>query len=101
MIALETLGGITTDVRSVKKWVGILAVAGALWMILVLRFGSLPLGRLSNYPGAFSARWVQYRAIGPSLALIFAFNVWLVLTSSIEWVAIELALRAVRRRVLK
>jgi len=28
------------------------AVAGALWMILVLRFGSLPLARLSNYPGS-------------------------------------------------
>ena len=84
-----------------KKWAGILAVAGALWMTLVLRFGSLRLARLSNYPGAFGARWVQYRGIGPSPALVLAFNIWLVLTSSIEWVVIGLALRAVLRRLLK
>jgi hypothetical protein len=85
----------------VRRWAGIFAVAGAVWMILVLRFGSLPLARLSNYLGAFSARWVQYRGIGPSPALIFAFNVWLILTSSIEWVVIGLALRAVLLRLSK
>ena len=83
------------------RWAGIFAVAGALWMILALRFGSLHLARLSNYPGAFAARWVQYRGIGPSPALICAFNVWLVLTSSIEWVVIGLALRAMLRRLSK
>lgn len=80
-----------------RRWAGIFAVAGALWMIVVLRFGSLPLARLSNYPGAFAARWVQYRGIGPSPALVWAFDVWLVLTSSIEWVVIGLALRAMLR----
>jgi hypothetical protein len=84
-----------------RRWAGIFAVAGAVWMTLVLRFGSLTLARLSNYPGAFAARWVQYRGIGPSPALVFAFNVWLVLTSSIECVVIGLALRAVLRRLLK
>jgi hypothetical protein len=38
--------------------------------------------------------------MGPSPALVFAFNVWLVLTSSIESVVIGLALRAVLRRLL-
>jgi len=85
----------------VRRWAGIFAVAGALWMIVVLRFGSLSLARLSNYPGAFAARWVQYRGIGPSPALVCAFNVWLVLTSSIEWVVIGLALRTVIRRLSK
>ena len=85
----------------VRRWGGIFAVAGGVWMILVLRFGSLPLARLSNYPGAFAARWVQYRGIGPSPALVFAFSVWLVLTSSIEWVVIRLALRVALRRLLK
>jgi hypothetical protein len=84
----------------VRRWAGIFAVAGALWMIVVLRFGSLALARLSNYPGAFAARWVQYRGIGPSPALVCAFNVWLVLTSSIEWMVIGLALRGVLRRLL-
>jgi hypothetical protein len=85
----------------VRRWAAIFAVAGAVWMILVLRFGSLPVARLSNYPGAFAARWVQYRGIGPSPALICGFNVWLVLTSSIEWVVIGLALRAVVGRLSK
>ena len=84
-----------------RKWSAIFAVAGALWMILVLQFGTLPLARLSNYPGAFAARWIQYRGIGPSPALVYAFNVWLVMTSSIEWVAIGLALQAVLRRISK
>ena len=84
-----------------RRWTGMCAVAGAVWMILVLRFGSLPLARDSNYPGAFAAGCVQYRGIGPSPALIFAFNVWLVLTSAIEWVVAGLALRAALRRLSK
>jgi hypothetical protein len=40
-----------------------LAAAGAGWIILVLRFGPLPLARLSKYLGAFGARWVEYRGI--------------------------------------
>ena len=84
-----------------RRWAVIFAVAGALWMILVLRFGSLPLAVFSNYPGAFSTRWVRYRGIGPSPMLVHAFNVWLVLTSAIEWILIGLALRAVLRRLSK
>ena len=82
-----------------RKWAAILAVAGALWMILVLRVGSLPLARLSNYPGTFAARWVQFRGIAPSPTLIWAFNAWLVLTSAIEWVVVGLVLRTVVRRL--
>ena len=66
-------------------------------MILVLWFGSVRLAILSNYPGAFAARWVQYKGIGPSRTIIYAFDVWLVLTSSVEWVVIGLALRGVFR----
>ena len=86
---------------TVKKWAAIFGVAGALWMILVIQSGSLALARFSNYPGTIAARWVQYRGIAPSLALIWAFNVWLVLTSAIEWVAVGLTMRAVCRRVSK
>src|SRR5215813_7707670 len=68
-------------------------------MILVLWLGSLHLARLSNYPGTFAARWVQFRGIAPSPALIRGFNVWLVLTSAIEWVAIGLVLRTLLRRL--
>jgi hypothetical protein len=86
---------------SVKRWAVIFAVAGALCMILVLWFGSLRLAILSNYPGAFAARWVKYRGIAPSPAFFYAFNVWLVLTSAIEWVAVGLMLRGVLRRLMK
>ena len=84
-----------------KRWAVIFAVAGALWMILVLWFGSLRLAIVSNYPGAFAARWVKYRGIAPSPTLFYAFNVWLVLTSAIEWVAVGLMLRGVLRRLMK
>jgi len=85
---------------NMKKWAAIFGVAGAVWMILVLQSGWLALARFSNYPGTFAARWVQYRVIAPSLALIWAFNVWLVLTSAIEWAAVGLdsATRPVQRR---
>ena len=79
-----------------RKWTVIFAVAGALWMILVLWLGSLPLAKLSNYPGTFAARWVEFRGIAPSPALIWAFNIWLVLTSAVEWAAIGLVLNLLR-----
>ena len=84
-----------------RRWIVISAVAGALWMILVLQFGSLSLARLSNYPGALSAGLVRYRGIGPSPMLVFAFNVWLVLSSSIQWIVIGLTLRAALRRLTR
>jgi hypothetical protein len=77
-----------------KKWAAGLAVAGALWMIAVLTTGSLFLAKVSNYPGVFISRWVQYRGIAPSLAVIWAFTVWLVLTSAAEWVVVGFGLRA-------
>jgi hypothetical protein len=92
---------VSKAVRStVKRW-AIFGVAGALWMILVLQSGSFALATFSNYPGTFAARWVQYRGIAPPPALIWAFNVWLILTSAIEWVAVGLTLRAVLRHLSK
>jgi len=84
-----------------KKWAIILGVAGAIWMILVLHSGSLSLAMISNYPGVFAAKWVQYRGIAPSAAMIWTFNIWLVLTSAIEWIAVGLVLRATMQRLSK
>jgi hypothetical protein len=70
-----------------KKWALILGLAGAFWMVLVLHCNSLSLALFSNYPGIVAARWIQYRGIAPS---IFAFNIWLVLTSALEWIAVDL-----------
>jgi hypothetical protein len=80
-----------------KKWTLILGVAGALWMVFVLYSKSLSLALFSNYPGAFAARWVQYRGIGPAAGTIFAFNIWLVLTSALEWIAVGLIVRSLLR----
>ena len=80
-----------------KKWALILGVAGALWMVFVLYSKSLSLALFSNYPGAFAARWVQYRGIGPSAGAIFAFNIWLVLTSALEWIVVGLIVRSLVR----
>jgi hypothetical protein len=77
-----------------KKWAAGLAVAGALWMIFVLTTGSLSFAKISNYPGVFTARWVQYKGIAPSQAIVWAFNLWLLFTSAVEWVVVGLSLRA-------
>jgi hypothetical protein len=82
-----------------KKWVAILAIAGSVWMILVLYRGSLFLATVTNYPGIFATRWIRYRGIAPSSAMVWSFNIWLVLTSALEWIAVGLSLRAIRRRL--
>ncbi|MGB7011165.1 MAG: hypothetical protein WBD97_12250, partial [Pseudolabrys sp.] len=69
------------------------------WMILVLQSGSLAVATYSNYPGVFAARWVQYREIAPSATTVWTFNIWLVLTSAVEWVAVGLAPRVMMRRL--
>ena len=79
------------------KWAVILGSAGALWMVLVLYSKSLPLAMVSNYPGVFAARWVQYRGIAPSAGTVLAFNIWLVLTSALEWIAVGLLIRSTIR----
>ena len=80
-----------------KRWALIPGLAGALWMVFVLYSKSVPLARASNYPGVCSARWVQYRGIGPSAGTVLAFNIWLVLTSAVEWIAVGLIVRSTIR----
>ena len=80
-----------------KRWALTLGLAGALWMVFVLYSKSLPLARVSNYPGVFSAKWVQYRGIAPSAGTVLAFNIWLVLTSALEWIAVGLFVRSTIR----
>jgi hypothetical protein len=77
-----------------KKWALILGLAGALWMVFVLYQKWFSLAVVSNYPGVFAARWVHYRGIAPPAWTIFAFNVWLVLTSALEWIALGLIVRS-------
>ena len=75
----------------------LLGLAGALGMVFVLYSRSLPLARVSNYPGVFAARWVHYRGIAPSAGIVLAFNIWLVLTSALEWIAVGLIVRSTIR----
>jgi len=70
-------------------------------MIILLHIGSFRLAWLTDYPGIFATRWVQYRGIAPPPAFIWGFNIWLVFTSAIEWILVGLAVRIVIRRVLK
>lgn len=83
-----------------KKWLIFSDLLGALWMIVVLHSGSLILARVSNNPGVFATRWVHYRGIAPSSATVLAFNVWLVLSSSIEWMAVGFVIRPLCRHML-
>jgi hypothetical protein len=69
-------------------------------MIAALVSRSLVLGEISNYPGVFAARWVQYRGIAPSAAIAWGSNIWLVLTRAIEWEAIGLAVSFALRSFL-
>jgi len=83
-----------------KKWAAIFAFAGALWMIVVLVSGSLLLAEISNYPGVYAARWLQFRGIAPSPAMIWGFKLWLVLTCAVEWLVVGLGVRAIGQRFL-
>ena len=52
---------------------------------------------VNSYDNAIVAALIENRPV----MLVHAFNVWLVLTSAIEWILIGLALRAVLRRLSK
>ena len=80
-----------------RRWALILGSAGAFWMVFVLYSKSLPLALISNYPGAFAARWVHYLGIAPSAEMILVFNIWLVVTSALEWIAVGLIVRSLLR----
>jgi hypothetical protein len=66
-------------------------------MAFVLYSKSLLLATVSNYPGVFAARWVQFRGIAPSAGIVLAFNIWLVLTSALEWIVVGLVVRSTLR----
>jgi hypothetical protein len=80
-----------------KKWALGLGLAGALWMVFVLYSKSLPLARVSNYPGVFGARWVHLKGIAPSAETVLAFDIWLVVTNALEWIAVGLVARSTIR----
>ena len=80
-----------------KKWALVLGLSGALWMVFVLHSKSLPLAKASNFRGVFAARWVRYRGIAPSAGTVLAFNIWLVMTSALEWIAVGLVVRSTIR----
>jgi len=83
------------------KTIAVFGIAGAVWMILLLRTGSFRLAWLTDYPGIYATRWIQYRGIAPSSAFVWGFNVWLVFTSAVEWILIGLALRTMIQRLSK
>ena len=51
-----------------SKTIGIFGIAGAVWMTILLSTGSFKLESLTNYPGIYAARWIQYKGIAPPLA---------------------------------
>jgi len=72
----------------------ILGMLGSIWMIFVLHSGSLRLAFISNYPGMVTANhWIQYKGIAPPSEMIWLFDVWLVLTSGLLWIAVGLVIR--------
>jgi hypothetical protein len=85
-----------------KKWLLVLAIAGAAWMGLVEYVGSLRLATMTNYLGYWLAlKCVRYRGIAPSVWTLWLFNGMLVITSSLQWVAIGLVAMAIGRRFRK
>ena len=84
-----------------KKWLLVLGIAGAAWMALVEYLGSQRLATISNYLGLWLAlKCVSYGGIAPSVWTVWLFNGLLVVTSSIQWVAIGLVAMAIRKRLL-
>jgi hypothetical protein len=85
-----------------KKWLLVLAIAGAAWMGLVEYVGSLRLATMSNYLGYWLAlKCVRYRGMAPSVWTLWLFNGLLVITSSLEWVAVGLVAMAIGQRFRK
>jgi len=72
----------------------ILAVAGALWMALVIYKGWVPLAFKTNYLGMLGAHFVQYRGIAPPPTTVWMFNVWLVVTSALQWAIVGLLIHS-------
>ena len=74
-------------------------------MIILLSTRSFTLAWLTDYPGLAAAKWatwwIQYRGIAPPTPLIWTINLWAVLTSAVEWIAIGLAMQTVARRAYK
>ena len=81
-----------------KKWIWMLGFTGAAWMAFVLHQGSYCLALISNYPGVYAGRYVYFRGIAPSPATVSTFNVWLVLTSVLEWIAAGVIARTIVQR---
>jgi hypothetical protein len=80
-----------------RKWILISGTLGAMWMLMVLRIGSLRLAGISNYGGlwlTYHLPWFQYRGIAPSSTFVWMFDLWLVATSAIQWIIAALILRS-------
>ena len=84
-----------------KRWIVILGLAGAVWMMFVIYSGKPFLALVTNYPGMFAARLVRHRGLGPSSLVFWMFNAWLVLTSALEWIAVGLLGRAIVQRLAR
>ena len=82
-----------------RKWAVILGVAGAVWMVFVILVGDNALARVTNYPGVFAGHWIRRIGIGPSSSVLWIFNLWLVLTSALEWITVGLFGRAITRKL--
>lgn len=60
--------------------IAVLALLGALWMVLVLYMGWFSLAITTNYPGMFAARFVRFKGIAPS-----SMTVWMLHLNGSSW----------------
>ncbi len=80
-----------------SSFAAVLAILGSLWMSLVILKGWYSLAIMTNYFGMLATHVVGYKGIAPSAMTVWMFNLWLVLTSAIEWAAIGLLIRRALR----
>lgn len=93
---------------ALRKWLLIFGLFGAGWMAFALYLGSWLLVTISNYPGQLLAQWAHdwwayYRGDAPAggtrpLETLW-INVWLVLTSALEWTLVGLMVCAIAQRI--
>jgi len=84
-----------------KRWIVILGLAGAVWMMFVIYSGKPFLALVTNYPGMFAARWY---GIGASAHLHWCsgcLTLGWCSTSALEWIAVGLLGRAIVRRLAR
>src|SRR6185369_6005125 len=82
-----------------RKLVISFGLLGAIWMVFLIHSRQIQLAYSSNYPGFLALRSTRFRGIAPPPWMVWGANVWMVLSSGIEWAVVAFVLVSTARRI--